>query len=333
MGQLNVARLVRAFLSQEATPRLNVIDDDDAATNGTPLYLLHKRGETQEAVLASEMASGETIEIKDTREEVRLPVLERTTEDATVGVTDDDAADSNGTAVYLVPVGPVKNGVQLMKMVSVNAHNADAVFETTNPTDEFLVEDSNDAATVPGATLLYFDEDADAGQRFLAANGSGVNMYVKSIGGRYLFVSHDASPGGDGVQVYFHDDATAEAERLLFIGPSDADGSDTTSQVAGLFAVEDEYLEPVYVDEDVQPEYERFIIDLPVEARSHILGIAEGRVMVFAHNDAPGDAGTRVYIDDDADIEKRLLTVSAGDADFTVDFHPYLRLFGMTFDL
>ena len=142
-------------------------------------------------------------------------------------LTDDDSAASNGTAVNIVPE---TFGV-LGHLESTTANNADAVIDDDND-DEILVTD-NDS---PGGVALYFDEDAELGSRFLAdlSNYAGDAVWFLTSGGNAFKVTHNASPGTPGVQVYFDDDATDPADRLLFVSPTNADGSEEASKEMGL---------------------------------------------------------------------------------------------------
>ena len=141
-------------------------------------------------------------------------------------ITDDDSAASNGTAVNVVPETFGIYG----HLESTTAGNADAVFEDSL-SGEVLVTD-NDS---PGGTAVYFDEDADEGSRFLAdlSSYAGNAVWFLSSNGNGFKVTHDASASSNGVQLYFDDDASDAALRLLFVSPTDADGSEVASREVG----------------------------------------------------------------------------------------------------
>lgn len=135
--------------------------------------------------------------------------------DGTLTIADDDSAASNGTAVYVVA-----KGTGAPYLASVCAGNADTM--TTIGTDDLLsITDDDDAATL--GTAVYFDEDADQDSR-LRAN-TGADVYIPTANGRLIRIVADATPSGEGVQVYVDDNGGTASERLLFVSPTNADGS------------------------------------------------------------------------------------------------------------
>lgn len=147
---------------------------------------------------------------------------------ATGAVTDDDSAASNGTAVNVVPT----NEGEMAYLESATANNADAVYAVGSGGPTLVVND-NDS---PGGVQLYFDEDAaNADSRFLAVltNYGAVDHFVRLSNGEMIRVKHDASAASNGVAVYFDDDAANNYERLLFVSPTNADGSFTTDDTVG----------------------------------------------------------------------------------------------------
>ena len=140
----------------------------------------------------------------------------------TVNVIDDDDAATNGTDVYIVAE---KTGV-FAHLESVTAGDADCLVQTQSTNDSILVTDDDSAAS--NGVALYFDEDGTAGGRFLCVSPTGYDLRVPLCSGKFLVVAHDASADVNGVAVHVDDDGATADERLLFVSPTDADGSDVT---------------------------------------------------------------------------------------------------------
>lgn len=155
---------------------------------------------------------------------------------ATGAVTDDDDAASNGTAVYAHVDEVTEYAAPLAHLESTNAGNADSVFTIGNGGPTVQVKD-DDAADTSGLQV-YFDEDAtNPDERFLINNTqSGVDVFVIASDGKAIRLKHDASASSNGVALYFDDDAANSYERLLFVSPTDADGSYDTDDVVGMVA-------------------------------------------------------------------------------------------------
>lgn len=137
----------------------------------------------------------------------------------TGAVADDDSADSNGTAVNIVPLA---DGIPIGYLQSTTAGNADSSFDIGSGGPTVVVDDSDS----PGGVAVYFDEDAaNDDERFLAINANGTDMWVISDTGDAVKIAYDASADSNGVALYFDDDAANAHERLLFISPTDAAGS------------------------------------------------------------------------------------------------------------
>jgi len=318
---------------------LLLTDDDSAATNGTPLYLAQERGKAQEGVLWSEMANAATIYIEDGTNALRVPIIHKPIDELTLNIEDDDSAATNGTALYVVPTGETTPwGADLAILQSVNVGNANSFFEAASAADQVDVWDNDSAATagpcgLPWAAAVYVDEDAaTATSRLLATNpqGNANDMYVRTRGGRYLKITHNAAPGTPGVQVYFDDNAAVEEDRLLFVSPTDttmADGG--FGNQLGFYNVEGWWLGLVYADEDAT-EYARLLCNIPAAENSYVFAIEANRMVQITYNATPGTPGVAVYVDDDAAAaDDKLLFVSPTNVDGTVQVDPYHTVFGL----
>lgn len=143
-----------------------------------------------------------------------------------VGVKDDDSAASNGVALYVHVDETLEQGTPLAHLEFVSPTNADGTGTISSGGATFYVQDDDAAAT--GGVALYFDEDATvADERFLA--NTGRDCYVMLSNGELLKVKHNATPGSAGVQVYFDEDASNSYQRLLFVSPTNANGTGYTA--------------------------------------------------------------------------------------------------------
>lgn len=138
----------------------------------------------------------------------------------TAVLTDDNSAATNGTALKLID-----NGDGTGYFESVNAGSADAVYAIGSGGPTVTVDY---VATTTGDSV-YFDEDATAGSRILHAGSGAGDVKVPLSTGGWLTVTYSATADSDGVALYFDDDAANSHERMLFVSPSDADGSETVS--------------------------------------------------------------------------------------------------------
>lgn len=150
-------------------------------------------------------------------------------------LTDDDSAASNGLAVYLHLDELQSYAAPIGHFESVTAGNADAEYDIGAAGPRIMIRDDNAALT--GGLQVYFDEDAAAtDSRWLVNNTfSGKDVYVISSGGQALKITHDASASSNGVAVYYDDDAANEEDRMLFVSPTNVDGSFTTDDEVGMF--------------------------------------------------------------------------------------------------
>lgn len=143
---------------------------------------------------------------------------------ATITLTDDDSAASNGVAVYVHLDEVMEQGGYLGHLEFVSPTDADATLTLSNGGGTLKIQDDDNAAT--GGLALYFDEDGTAGSRLIA--NTTHTVYIMASNGELVKITHNADPGTPGVQVYCDEDAANSYERLLFVSPTDADGSDTT---------------------------------------------------------------------------------------------------------
>ncbi len=148
-------------------------------------------------------------------------------------VIDDDSAATNGTAVYIHVDEVSQAGSPIAHLESANAGNANAGFNVGNGGPSGVVKDDDNAATL--GVQVYFDEDAtNADERFLINNiYGGIDRFIVLEDGKAIRFTHDASASTNGVALYFDDDAANNYERLLFVSPTDANGSYTTDDEFG----------------------------------------------------------------------------------------------------
>lgn len=152
----------------------------------------------------------------------------------TLNVMDDDSAASNGTDLFIYPYnGP------FWRFASACANTADAGVRFDVAGDGYAIVTHNaDPATNLGGIAVYFDEDALSGSRFMFVNATTADdAFVAFTCGRTMRIVNNSDAATDGVAVHFDDDAADVSERLLFISPTDTDGTDVTSGVTCLAPV------------------------------------------------------------------------------------------------
>jgi hypothetical protein len=297
-----------------ASDIFGVKDDDSAASNGTEIFLATKKGKMEHGLLCSEnenlttsfyaLASGLTTGI------VYKPVA-----DHVVNVTDDDSASGNGTALYAT-----WNGVgQTCQLQSENAGNANSSFTCNDGGDTVPVIDNDDAALT--GVPIYFYEDAADGDRFLINSPTGTDLYFQSTSGRYIKLTHVADPTADGIQVYFDDDAGNSYERLLFVSPTNTNGTNTNDSASAYSMNEDDYITKIYFDEDAT-DGERLIHEAPSAVNVPIVFIdtsdvtSKIRLVNIMYSGTASTDGVTLYFDDDGGTpSERLLFVSPTDTD------------------
>lgn len=180
--------------------------------------------------IVAEPQSGYSFEYDRANE--KLLVRDRLWPDVTINLTDDDSAASNGTDVYVHIDEVLEQGSYLAHLESVTANNADTYAALSNGGPHVRIRDDDGAAT--NGSALFFDEDATGGQRLLADldNVGDADVFVLLSDGRYIKIIDTDSPGTPGVAVHVDDDAANDYERLLFVSPTDSDGSDTFTSEA-----------------------------------------------------------------------------------------------------
>jgi len=141
---------------------------------------------------------------------------------ATIGITDDDNAATTGVAVYVHVDEVTEQGAYIGHLESATAGNADTTCDLSSGGAAIKIQDDDNAAT--GGFAVYFDEDATSGARLLANAGSDV--YIQASDGTYVKITQNADPGTPGVQLYVDDDAANAHEKILFVSPTDASGTD-----------------------------------------------------------------------------------------------------------
>lgn len=153
---------------------------------------------------------------------------------ATGAVVDDDDAASNGTAVYLHLDENSWFGLPSGHLESVTAGDASVHFDIGNGGPRVRVKDDDAAAT--GGLQVYFDEDASSpDSRFLVNNTvTGKDVFVFGSDGSAVRIKHDANAASVGVALYLDDDAANIYERLLFVSPTNVDGSYATDDLVNL---------------------------------------------------------------------------------------------------
>lgn len=143
---------------------------------------------------------------------------------------DDDNAATAGVAVYVHVDEVLEQGTALAHLEFVSPTNADGTGTLSNGGATYFIQDDDLAAT--GGVALYIDEDATLGSRLLA--NTGRDCFVMVGDGEFIKITHNATPGTPGVQVYFDEDAANAYERLLFVSPTNANGAAVTSLTASM---------------------------------------------------------------------------------------------------
>uniref|UniRef100_A0A6M3IIP2 Uncharacterized protein n=1 Tax=viral metagenome TaxID=1070528 RepID=A0A6M3IIP2_9ZZZZ len=112
---------------------------------------------------------------------------------------------------------------------AINANTADKLFEIADAGAYGFVKYV--AAATTDGLLVYFDEDATAGSRFLVTSPSGKDLWIPLSDGTFFKLKHSAAPDTPGATVSFDDDA-ATHQRLLFNSPTTTNGTDTCYSAA-----------------------------------------------------------------------------------------------------
>jgi len=142
--------------------------------------------------------------------------------ETTLTVKDDDNAASTGVAVYVRSAPGLLGGFEFVSPTDAEGKWGD------DDSNIVKMHDLDGAATL--SFQVYFDEDGIAGSRFLINNTVTLtDLYVPLSNGQLIKLTHDASAASNGVAIYFDEDGGTVAERVLFVSPTDTDGSDVTS--------------------------------------------------------------------------------------------------------
>lgn len=149
-----------------------------------------------------------------------------------ISVKDDDNAATAGVAVYVHIDEVIEQGTLLAHLEAVNANNADSVARLFQGGPLIPIQDDDNAAT--GGLALFFDENDTAGLRFSAdfdritGTDNAPAVVVRAEDGSFIRIKDQDNPSGESgtVQVYFDDDAANDYQRLLFVSPTNANGSD-----------------------------------------------------------------------------------------------------------
>lgn len=310
-----------------ATDTVTVTDDDTAATNGTAVYVGVKDGKMEEGMLFSENANGSTVTV-ETTDGLETFVLYKAIDPEVIEITDDDAAASNGSALYVRPTG---HG-NISRLVSDNSNDANSSFVTISGGSTVPVYYDANAAYM--SSPVYLDEDGTDGSRILAASPTLHDQYVQATDGRWIKITHNDNPAGSGVQVYFDDDGADTDDRLLFVSPTNANATNTNDSAAAFSAAEDWVLTKVYVDEDGTAG-QKFMqaasaaVDIPIVWVDDSDPTATVRLQTVAYASNAASLGVQLYIDDNGATEsERLLFVSPTNADTTDALNASLTYYG-----
>lgn len=179
-----------------------------------------------------EPTGGYTFEYDHTNQKVKVYGVSTNT----ITVTDDDNAASTGVAIYLhIADTLVQEGTKIGHIESVTAGNADTYVALNNGGPVVRVLD-DDAASTAGLQI-YFDEDAsNDDERFMADLDlvGGGDAFVMASDGSFIRIKDDDNAATTGVAVYVDDDAANDYERVLFVSPTNADGTAQTDDTVGL---------------------------------------------------------------------------------------------------
>lgn len=203
--------------------KFRLIDFDDSLAAGGESLTAADFDLRHIAHLSVEPKNGYTFEYD--RVNKKLQPIVRTVADTSITLTDLDAAAATGVAVYVHIDEVLEQGSSLAHLEFVSPTNVDGAGQLTQGGPGYLIQDDDNAAS--GGVALYFDEDATLGSRLLA--NTGRDCFVNVGQGRFIKITHNATPATPGVQVYFDEDAATTYGRLLFVSPTNASGSDTTS--------------------------------------------------------------------------------------------------------
>ena len=245
---------------------IEVVDDDSAATTGTALYV-KSIGSGQKATLGSVSANtaNSSFDLGDGGSTVAVNYSSIADSDGGVQVYFDEdgisgsrfsAITSTGKDAYVQATNgkwikvtyndnPSATGVAVY--FDDDAGNKYERLMFVSPTDTKGSDDNNSAANYTVATdyaltPLFFDEDGTVTKRFLHGAPSQAYISVPFADGsdsiippRLLSIAYDASVSTNGVAVYFDDDAEIVTERLVFVSPTDTQGTERFNEGQRLY--------------------------------------------------------------------------------------------------
>ena len=145
-----------------------------------------------------------------------------------INLTDSDTTAADGVAIYL-DEDAISTGVG--KLYFVSPTTTDALIRIAAANNHYhtvTVYHSADAATL--GVQVYFDEDgSNENERLQFVSPTNTNCVVQTnpIKEHTHYVQFVDSDGAavDGVAVYLDEDVASQAARLLFISPTDTDGT------------------------------------------------------------------------------------------------------------
>lgn len=202
------------------------VDFDDSAPQGGESLTARDLGLRVVEHIAVEPRLGYTFEYDYAN--AKLIVNGATSPRHTMVLTDDDDAASTGVALYVHIDEVLEQGSYLAHLEAVTAGNADSYFALFSGGPHVRVQDDDNAAST--GLALYFDEDATLGSRLLADldNVGDADVFLMASDGSRIRIDDTDTPGTPGVQVYFDDDAANAYERVLFVSPTNTDGTEQT---------------------------------------------------------------------------------------------------------
>lgn len=140
-----------------------------------------------------------------------------------ITLTDDDAAATNGKAVFIQDIDGIGG-----RFISDLATSVDGTGTLATSGSFYTVAYDSTSAPARGKVYrLYFDEDATTGSRFLANFINQKDHYVALPNGTTIKIVHSATASSLGVAVYFKKAGTQTA-KLLFVSPTNANGTNIT---------------------------------------------------------------------------------------------------------
>lgn len=220
---------------------LTIFDDDAAATNGVAVRAVAASGGLEATTAASkdilvQVSTGKYIHVNhattgstpalyfdedaaNTYERIQGVIVDNLDEPYKLFVASLAATED-------VPLSPIQAGPRLASLVTVGPKPFTYLIGASGP--EITVASRPDAATLPGAVVLYVQA---AGAGFNAANYGKEDLYVPVSNGEFLKVAYAASPAG--VQVYGYPEGATGDLTLLAVVADNADETYTTEAALG----------------------------------------------------------------------------------------------------